>query len=613
MNKWSKEVKKGSCALGVWFSATGNYGNLDGVPLLVRRSSGKSWNDQFYKKRIINEAETLKTLSSLNTTVVPDLISFTQDSNEAVLCVEHYDRRTVKNLVKKQKLSIEETLFAIERLAETLRQFHRKNCIHNYICPWTVSIEKDGDPVFTDLSLAEFGKGSQHEKLPEEIPLQEILPYLPPETVKREPTTAASDVYQLGGLLYYCLTGEPPWPGDEYVKIVATGTSSPPPPSSINNLVSDDLDSLVVKMLSIEPKNRPKTSYIVKKLQELSALTVDGTDICPGTGQEKSEPTSRTPKCSTAPSVNSVNEDQKKLIALLIIVLMVVTGGGLWSFLGSDKGNGNDLVIDDDSSNPSITVAEAGSSGSTPTDPDNNENSDASKVSPTPTIPAKNPQESAEPKQTTPVKDYSEIKDAATLPAKELFSIGVAFHRGLGGREKSPEKAVYYYGLGAGKEDASSQNNLAYCLLIGEGTSENIKHGQGWLGQAVQNGSREAVINLSQLYYRGIAGPPSPEKAIELLKTRTKPNDGQALYHLGQAYRQAKSVARNYEQAVKAFRESAQLGFGPSFIELARHYERGKGTQKNPEQAELCRKQAELLEKDGNTEFKTKLVMVIPR
>jgi TPR repeat protein len=598
MNQWSKEVKKGSCALGVWFSATGNSGNLDGIPLLVRRSSGKSWNDPFYKQRIINEAETLKTLKTLNTTVVPDLISFSKNDDEAVLCVEHYDRRTVKKLVEKQKLSLEDSLFAIERLADTLRLFHRKNCIHNYICPWTVSIEEDGDPVFTDLSLAEFGKGSQHEKLPEEIPLQEILPYLPPETVKREATTSASDVYQLGGLLYYILTGKPPWPGDEYVKVVAQGISSPPPPSSINNKVNAELDSLVLQMLSLEPSKRPRTQEIVKKLQELSSFKETELPDSP-------VKTFQTP-LSSSPSLTTIKSDHKKMIIPIFTVLILIISGGLWSFLSTDKPESID--IDNDSVDSSTKTANNGSSTSSAST-----KQDTGKTNNPATVPSRTPEEAIPAKPPAPVKDYSKVEDARDLPAEELFTIGVAFHKGLGGREKSPEKAVYYYGLGAEKGNASCQNNLAYCLLIGEGTKEHLEHGQAWLGQAVENGSVEAAINLSQLYYRGIVGAPSPEKAIELLKTRTKSDNAMALYHLGQAYRQAKSIARNYEQAVKAFRESAQMGFGPSFMELARHYDKGIGTKLNPEQADVCRKQAEVLEKAGNTEFNTKLVLVVPR
>ena len=601
MNTWSNEKKIINSALGQWYSATGNTGNLKGVPLLVRKTTGKAWTDDFYKKRILREAEILKELGSLGTTVVPDFISFTSTDSEAVLCIEHYDHRTVKSLIEKKSLSLEDSVLAAEIIANTLRKFHKKSCIHNYICPWTVSIEKDGEPVFTDLSLAEFGKKCQHERLPEDIPLEEILPFLPPETVRREPSTASSDVFQLGCLLYYCATGTSPWPSNEYVQAVASGSGNPEAPSAINHRVGQELNQLILDMIHLDPRKRPPVKDVEKRLQSCYTVLLNQPDAI----QAPLPVTGSHPLQKKLPS---------KYIGAIVCLLVVIIGGSVSLFLSEDNSRTRPLQGQTPSSTKTPDDLKEGGTNTGTSATENTDSKTNISVAPqskTPVTPVVS-QTNVTSSTTVSPKDYSKVKDVRTLPPEELFSIGYAYHQGEKDKGHEPKTAVYYYGLAAEKGFGKAQNNLAYCLLIGEGTKELFENGKAWLGQAVEQKVPEAVINLAQLYYRGIAGSPEPEKAVEMLRILGDTTNPIALYHLGQSYRMAKSIPRNNEEAVKAFRASAQGGFPPALLKLAQHYEKGIGTKKNTIQADLCRKQAEQLEKNSPVDFNTKLLLATP-
>lgn len=99
------------------------------------------------------------------------------------------------------------------RLVSALRYLHRREFVHAAICPDTVYWTAQG-PV-----LGEFWWMHNAEGLPlvkrssEEItalmPVR-VMPFLAPEQLEGEPPTRDADLYALGALFYFLLSGQPP-------------------------------------------------------------------------------------------------------------------------------------------------------------------------------------------------------------------------------------------------------------------------------------------------------------------------------------------------------------------------------------------------------------------
>jgi eukaryotic-like serine/threonine-protein kinase len=72
---------------------------------------------------------------------------------------------------------------------------------------------------------------------------------------------ARSDLFSLGGLLYECISGKPPFSGGSAVEICAKIIrDEPSPPSQLNADVPSELDRITLKALAKKPAARYQTA-----------------------------------------------------------------------------------------------------------------------------------------------------------------------------------------------------------------------------------------------------------------------------------------------------------------------------------------------------------------
>ena len=82
--------------------------------------------------------------------------------------------------------------------------------------------------------------------------------YMAPEQIMR--THAAdrrTDIYAMGGIAYYLLTGRPPFLGDDSMAVMISHARDPvEPPSRLRADVPADLEQVVLRCLEKKPENR---------------------------------------------------------------------------------------------------------------------------------------------------------------------------------------------------------------------------------------------------------------------------------------------------------------------------------------------------------------------
>jgi WD40 repeat protein/serine/threonine protein kinase len=162
----------------------------------------------------------------------------------------------------------------VRSLALAFAEAHRNGIVHRDIKPANVMIDTQGEPIVMDFGLAMSTLPSTDVRLTR-TGMQLGSPiYMSPEQVDGDTARIGprSDIYSLGVLFYELLTGQVPFNGPVASVFVQVITQQPAPPTSLRPNVSEELESLCLRMMSKRPEGRPESmSEIAAVLQEFQA------------------------------------------------------------------------------------------------------------------------------------------------------------------------------------------------------------------------------------------------------------------------------------------------------------------------------------------------------
>ncbi len=164
------------------------------------------------------------------------------------LVTEHSTDRTLTDFVASNgPLPVERTLHVLIGLTSVLDYCHREGVLHGGITPDLVTVSARGDVRVLEVALA---NSFTPEWSPPEIRWDQAL-WRAPETLRGEPADARTDVYQVGAVAYYLVTGMAPFPG-ETVSVVRQRAleTIPPAPVKKNPKVPKSLQSIIGKSMA---------------------------------------------------------------------------------------------------------------------------------------------------------------------------------------------------------------------------------------------------------------------------------------------------------------------------------------------------------------------------
>lgn len=144
------------------------------------------------------------------------------------------------------------------QILSALTAAHGAGIIHRDIKPQNVMVGEDGR-----LRVADFGiaRADADQQMTEAGSVIGTAQYLSPEQAQGEDTTAASDTYAVGIVLYEMLTGRVPFDGDRPVTVAMKQINEPPvPPRVFAPDIPPPLDAVVMKALSKRPGDRFATA-----------------------------------------------------------------------------------------------------------------------------------------------------------------------------------------------------------------------------------------------------------------------------------------------------------------------------------------------------------------
>ena len=222
------------------------------------------------KKRFAQEATILTRLSH------PNLLRVTDSGEHGemnFMAMEFVDGTNLSDLVKEQGVpDVEWTCSVLADVASALEYCHGQGLVHRDLKPENVMIESEsGRPVLVDFGLVKrdaeqmrlsaLDSGGGNTLLTKTGEIRGTPIFMAPEQAGSKQfgeITPKTDVYGLGGVLFFLLTGQTPFTGTTLLSVMAQVMGDDPPnPQTLNPSVPTHLAQLALHALSKSPDDRP--------------------------------------------------------------------------------------------------------------------------------------------------------------------------------------------------------------------------------------------------------------------------------------------------------------------------------------------------------------------
>ena len=170
------------------------------------------------------------------------------------IAMEFVSGKTLKQVVLEEgPLDPQRAVDLTVQILRAARFAHRRGIIHRDFKPQNVIIDDEGRAKVTDFGIARAGASDMTQT----GSILGTAQYLSPEQAQGHAVGARSDLYSIGIILYELLTGRVPFEAESAVTIALKQVSEAPvPPSRHNRQVPPEIESVVLRALAKEPRDR---------------------------------------------------------------------------------------------------------------------------------------------------------------------------------------------------------------------------------------------------------------------------------------------------------------------------------------------------------------------
>ncbi len=313
--------------------------------------------DPKFVERLQMEAQAAARLNHPN---IAQIYSFGTEDGMPYIAMELVSGGSLDKVMAAEKADIDvvRVMRIGQQMADALSTAADAGLVHGDVKPENVLFDMEGNAKLVDFGLAALqGDSSEIWGTPY---------YISPEKVRRQKIDYRADIYSLGATLYHALTGVPPFDGpDATATVKARFETAPKKPSELRAAIPPEVDSIIMRMLELEPAMRYPTyssligdfkRYLAKAGPERKAGVATGTKIKikmrrPGsvstiaTGVTAMEVPAPVPELLDD-GTDGQNEKEEKHLGVgaivgmavggIVLVILLVVGGLMWYVKAED-------------------------------------------------------------------------------------------------------------------------------------------------------------------------------------------------------------------------------------------------------------------------------------
>ncbi|MFH1227847.1 MAG: serine/threonine-protein kinase [Planctomycetota bacterium] len=188
------------------------------------------------------------------------------------IIMQYVQGETLAQLLKAQgRMPIAEAARIIRDTAKALNVAHKKGVVHRDVKPENIMVTYDGEVKLMDFGLARVLDVASNLSQPGDI--LGTPHYMAPEQAQSMPVDGRADIYSLGVVYYYMVTGQRPFEGDTPISVIMQHINNQPvDPRQLSPDLPQDVCQVINKMMAKKPEDRyQKCDEVVADLDMITS------------------------------------------------------------------------------------------------------------------------------------------------------------------------------------------------------------------------------------------------------------------------------------------------------------------------------------------------------
>ncbi|MCP4849136.1 MAG: protein kinase [Verrucomicrobiaceae bacterium] len=229
-------------------------------------------------EQLLKEATTLSALQHPNIVTIYDV---GKDDKGAFVVMELLKGETFDNTVERGALTEKDFRNVVLQTMEALAAAHHAGVVHRDLKPSNLMVNWLPSGKFQikvlDFGLAKFSKQPAAQTIDQGDAILGSIYFMAPEQFERAPLDARTDLYSMGALYHYCLTGKYPFDGDSAPQVMAAHLQHRVTP--LGNLRPDLpawMGDWVMQLISLSPADRPSSAQdALERFHAFESIDID--------------------------------------------------------------------------------------------------------------------------------------------------------------------------------------------------------------------------------------------------------------------------------------------------------------------------------------------------